>query len=308
MKTTSTPFTAPSTSVDVMVAYAAKDAGDFPALETHLTVLKNQGIIRLSSPRSLLPGDPSEEKLRSFFDSASILVMLLTADTFSDKSLAAHLVSILQRHDSGKLHLVPVRLRVATVPPQWDRLHMLPANGQAILGLDGANRDKAWTEVTEYVRELAGKIRVERAVSNGDDERINVLDGRQIRVTLKSPRALLILQALTLALLACVAIQLWQNHQQAAELERWNKTNERWNKTKYTLDYFNPAADLGRARAEMDETLKSELYDVRYDNPGSSDTVPFDPAEATKIWNNDRARNKVRAYLTPKLHKISALA
>jgi hypothetical protein len=89
---------------------------------------------------------------------ADVALLLLSADFFgSDGLLNAEIPQLLERHRSGKLHVIPILLRscVWEVHPWLAELQPLPRNRKPIASMTGDERDRVLTEVVSEIVGLA---------------------------------------------------------------------------------------------------------------------------------------------------------
>ncbi len=137
-------------AVDLFISYARADESLRAELETHLALLKRQGVIRPWHQREVVPGDEWQEQVDDRLEAADVILLLVSAsflasDDFGDVETA------LECHRRGDARVIPIIVR----PCDWQtsrfaRLQALPRDGRAVT--TWANRDEAWLDVVVGLR------------------------------------------------------------------------------------------------------------------------------------------------------------
>ncbi len=147
-------------SARVFLAYDPKDESLLQQLETHLSLLKQQGLISTWDTRQIIPGTNRAEAINKQFEQASIILLLLSADFFASSYYGQiDMKRLLERHDAGLVRVIPITVR----PCYWGsvpfaHLQSLPHDGRAIT--TWSNRDQAWGDVVEGIREAIQDLRL----------------------------------------------------------------------------------------------------------------------------------------------------
>ncbi len=131
-------------------------------LSKHLRPLVQEGLLVEWHEQQIAPGTSVEEERRRAWQTADILVLLISADYFLPATYReAELRAALERQERGRLLVLPVLLR----PCFWQTsvlgtLQMLPRGGEPLAQLK--DHDAACTEI---VQELHRRILAGRSVS-----------------------------------------------------------------------------------------------------------------------------------------------
>ncbi len=139
-------------AVEVFFSYAHKDTRLRDQLETHLALLKREGIITGWHDRKILAGQEWAGQIDEHLNTAHIILLLVSADFMaSSYCYENELKRAMERHEAREALVVPVILR----PCDWrtapfGRLQALPADAKPIT--DWTNRDRAFLDVSRGIR------------------------------------------------------------------------------------------------------------------------------------------------------------
>jgi len=140
--------------VNMFIAYAPEDIWLLKQLETHLSLLKREGLISTWCDRQVIPGTNWAGVIDQRLEEALVILLLVSADFLaSDYCYQVEIKHALERHQSNKALVVPVLAR----PVDWKsspfgHLQVLPSGGKPITAW--GNRDKAWVEVVTGLRQV----------------------------------------------------------------------------------------------------------------------------------------------------------
>jgi len=138
--------------MEVFCAAASEDASLLQQLETHLSLLQQQGLLSLWHEGLLAPGSNWKEAIDLHLEQASVIVLLVSSNFLASNYCSdREMQRILERHRCGEAHVIPLILR----PCEWHNapfgiLQALPRNGQPVTTWD--NQDAAFAEVAGYLR------------------------------------------------------------------------------------------------------------------------------------------------------------
>jgi hypothetical protein len=141
-------------SVEAFISYSHRDEKFRVSLETHLALLKRNGVLGIWHDRKISPGDNFEDAIDSHLRSADLILLLVSPDFIaSDYCYSTELRLAMDLHSSGRARVVPMILR----PVDWQDapfsgLLALPTDGKAIS--TWRNRDEAYLDVTNGIRKL----------------------------------------------------------------------------------------------------------------------------------------------------------
>ena len=143
-----------STPVEVFYSYAHKDETFRNKLETHLSLLRRQGLITIWHDRHILPGNDWSQAIDEHLEQASVILLLISADFLaSDYCYGLEMQRALERHQANEARVIPILLR----PVDWNNapfahLQALPTGAKPITSW--RNRDAAFTDVAAGIRRV----------------------------------------------------------------------------------------------------------------------------------------------------------
>ncbi|WP_437752636.1 TIR domain-containing protein [Sorangium sp. So ce1389] len=144
----------------VFFSYSHKDEALRDELETHLALLKREGLLEGWHDRRILGGEARQSEVDNHLEAADVILLLVSADfVASDYCYDTEMRRALERHDAGEARVIPIVLR----PSDWSigpfaRLQALPSDARAVTRWE--DRDEAWTDVAKGIRgAIAGLAR-----------------------------------------------------------------------------------------------------------------------------------------------------
>lgn len=146
------PQAAKPEPLELFYSYSHKDEPLRDELETHLAMLKNEGVIRGWHDRQIPPGQEWDEKIDEHLNSADIILLLASPDFLaSSYCYGIEVTRAMERHEAGAARVIPVILR----PCEWQRapfskLQALPTGTIPITRWP--DRDEAFLNVAEGIR------------------------------------------------------------------------------------------------------------------------------------------------------------
>ncbi len=152
--------------VNLFYSYSHKDESLRDALETHLSILKRQGLLSDWHDRKIIAGKDWEREIDAYMTAADIILLLVSPDMIaSDYCYGKELSKALERHESGHTMVVPVIAR----PVDWAsmpfaKFQALPRDGKPVTSW--GNIDEAWLDVEMGLRRTIEKITTEKASSS----------------------------------------------------------------------------------------------------------------------------------------------
>ena len=149
--------------VRLVYSYSHRDDSLRDELETHLALLKRQGVIAPWSDRKILAGEDWAGRIDEHFKAADIILLLVSADFLgSNYCYEIEMENALERHRAGTARVVPIILRdVDWHSAPFGKLQALPRDGKAITLW--TNRDEAWAAVARGIRNVIDELRASRA-------------------------------------------------------------------------------------------------------------------------------------------------
>lgn len=135
----------------MFISYAQADEAHCKVLESHLASLERDKLISIWHAGRLAPGD-EKARISAKLDSASVILLLVSADFVSSGPTWDHVESALKRQRRGEARVIPIIVR----PCEWDKekslatLTPLPRNRLPVTSWP--NRDEAWADIAEGIR------------------------------------------------------------------------------------------------------------------------------------------------------------
>ncbi|HEX8852255.1 MAG TPA: TIR domain-containing protein, partial [Pyrinomonadaceae bacterium] len=145
----------PTKAVEVFYSYSHEDEQWRDLLDTHLALLKREGVIRCWHDRKITPGTEWHGKIHARLNSADIILLLVSPHFLaSDYCYDVEVERAMQRHEDDEATVIPIILR----PCEWTRapfgkLTSLPRKPAAVT-LWG-NSDEAFVSIAKGLREAA---------------------------------------------------------------------------------------------------------------------------------------------------------
>jgi hypothetical protein len=143
-----------STPIEIFCSYAHEDEVWLRKLETHLSLLKRQGLISLWFDRLIVPGADWAQTIDTHLETASVILLLVSADFFaSDYCYGIEMKRALEREAVGEARVIPILVR----PVDWKstlfaHLQALPTDAKPIVSW--RDKDMALTDVVAGIRRI----------------------------------------------------------------------------------------------------------------------------------------------------------
>ncbi|MGK3963275.1 TIR domain-containing protein [Sorangium sp. So ce118] len=146
--------------IRLFFSYSHKDEALRDELETHLALLKREGLLESWHDRRIGAGDDWAGQIDRNLDEAEVILLLVSADFLaSDYCFDREMKRALARHDAGQARVIPVILRKTdwhSAP--FARLQALPKDARPVTLWQ--DRDEAWTDVALGIRRAIEALRV----------------------------------------------------------------------------------------------------------------------------------------------------
>jgi hypothetical protein len=150
----------PREPVDVFYSYSHQDEKWRDKLNKHLSVLQNQGLIRVWHDRKIDAGDDWRREINKYLNNAQIILMLVSDDFFaSGYCYSVEMKQALERHERGEARVIPIILRpVAWQSSPLANIQALPTDAKPVALWK--NRDEAFVNITQGISQaIEGFIR-----------------------------------------------------------------------------------------------------------------------------------------------------
>ena len=146
-----------TTPIRLFYSYSHRDEALRDELQTHLSLLQNQGIISAWHDRRIEAGTEWDGIIRKELDEADLILLLISADFVASRYIwDIEIKRAMQRHEEGTARVIPVILRPVdawqTAP--FGKLQGMPTGGKPVT--EWKNRDRAFADVARGIREAIG--------------------------------------------------------------------------------------------------------------------------------------------------------
>src|SRR5512135_68983 len=148
----------PAVPISLFYSYSHKDEALRDELETHLTLLRRQGVVRGWHDRCIPAGTEWAGQIDQHLEAADVILLLVSADFLaSDYCYDKEMKRALERHGAGAARVIPVILRPCDwqSAPFW-KLQALPKDGKPVT--TWTDRDEAFTDIARGIREAVASL------------------------------------------------------------------------------------------------------------------------------------------------------
>src|SRR5262249_20734840 len=106
----------PATPTSLFYSYSHKDEALRKKLETHLSLLRDQGVIRDWHDRRIEAGTECDGIINENLDRAGMILLLVSADFLASRYCRdVEVARAMERHEAGTARVIPIILR----PVDW---------------------------------------------------------------------------------------------------------------------------------------------------------------------------------------------
>jgi hypothetical protein len=152
------PPAPPAAAISLFYSYSHKDEALRKKLETHLSLLQDQGIISGWHDRRIAAGTEWDGAISQNLEEAGVILLLVSADFLASRYCRdVEIKRAMERHEAGTARVIPVILRSVdwhTAP--FGQLQALPTDGKPVTSWK--NRDEAFTDVARGLREAVKSL------------------------------------------------------------------------------------------------------------------------------------------------------
>lgn len=151
----------------VFISYSHKDEAWKDWLVSHLGVLQHEELLDIWDDRRIIAGDDWYPEIQNAIDTASVAILMVTADFLNSKFILGEEVPrLLKRREKEGLRIFPVIVKpCAWQHIQWlARIQARPKDGRAI---SGGNDHQIDTDMAAIADEIMSIIRCTTKVSDG---------------------------------------------------------------------------------------------------------------------------------------------
>ncbi|WP_437291456.1 outer membrane protein assembly factor BamB family protein [Sorangium sp. So ce406] len=138
--------------IRLFFGYSHRDETLRDELETHLALLKREGLLQSWHDRRIDAGEEWAGQIDRNLDEADVILLLVSADFLaSDYCFDKEMKRALDRHDAGQARVIPIILRKTDwQSAPFARLQALPKGARPVTLWQ--DRDEAWTDVAIGIR------------------------------------------------------------------------------------------------------------------------------------------------------------
>jgi internalin A len=146
-------------------SYSHKDEVLRDELETHLKLMQREKLISAWNDRRIFPGEEWDRKIDENLEKADIILLLVSADFIaSDYCFDIEMNRAMERNKNKETVVIPVILRdYEWHSAPFGKLQALPRDGKPVTLW--SDRDTAWSNVAQGIRNIAEKIKTRNASS-----------------------------------------------------------------------------------------------------------------------------------------------
>jgi hypothetical protein len=180
----------PKKALEVFFSYSHQDQDLRDQLETHLSLLKNQGIISSWHDRKIIAGTEWAREIDAHLNTAQIILLLISADFLaSSYCYDIEVKRAMERHSAGQARVIPIILRHC----EWHstpfgKLQALPTDGKPVDSRNWYNKDEAFHNVTQGIRKVVEDLQALKTSAKARDGRPVGFPGTDEKLALPKPK------------------------------------------------------------------------------------------------------------------------
>ena len=174
----------PSKDIRVFYSYSHKDEKLRDRLESHLALLKREGIISQWHDRRIGAGTEWRSAISEQLDASHIVLLLISSDFLaSEYCYDIEMKRAMELHELGNTRVIPIILR----PCDWKlapfaKVNALPTDGRPVI--HWRDHDTAFTDIARGIRDAINSLRIKGLEVELEQEkrkpRIIVADDEQV--------------------------------------------------------------------------------------------------------------------------------
>ncbi|MER3435567.1 MAG: hypothetical protein C4288_19770, partial [Leptolyngbya sp. ERB_1_1] len=147
----------------LFISYAHKDESLRQKLDTHLSVLKRQGVIDAWHDREIKPGTEWAKEIDKNLNTADLILLLVSSDFLaSEYCYEREMTRAIELHDKKLARVIPIVLCSCDwEPAPFARLQGLPiVTGGGIKPVNKwEDEDEVWTQIVKSIRKVAAEMK-----------------------------------------------------------------------------------------------------------------------------------------------------
>lgn len=154
----------------IFISYCRKDEPFLYELQTHLKLLKREGLVQTWHDRLIDPGANWEKEIDHQLESASVILLLVSPDFLaSEYCWGKEVARALERHASGQALVVPIIVRICDwKSTDLSTLQVLPKDGLPVRRW--SDSDEAYLDILSSLRRMLVQSLAKYEQSAADSE------------------------------------------------------------------------------------------------------------------------------------------
>jgi hypothetical protein len=138
----------------IFFSYSHQDEDLRNRLETHLALLKRQGLVEAWHDRRILAGSELSQEISANLEAANIILLLVSADFIaSEYCYSREMQRAMERHAAGSAVVVPVILKACDWHgAPFGKLLATPKDGKAVTSWP--NHEEAFADIAAHIRRV----------------------------------------------------------------------------------------------------------------------------------------------------------
>lgn len=154
----------PKKALEIFFSYSHKDQDLRDQLETHLTLLRNQGFVSTWHDRKIIAGTEWAREIDAHLNTAHIILLLISADFLaSTYCYDIEVKRAMERHSVGEARVIPIILRYCEWHPAlFGKLQALPTDGKPVDSQNWHNKDEAFYNIAQGIRKTVENFQLLR--------------------------------------------------------------------------------------------------------------------------------------------------
>jgi TIR domain len=180
----------PKKALEVFFSYSHKDRDLRDQLETHLSLLKNQGVVSSWHDRKIIAGTEWAREIDAHLNTAQIVLLLISADFIaSTYCYDIEVKRAMERHYAGKARVIPIILRYCDWHhAPFGKLQALPTDGKPVDSRNWYNKDEAFHNVTQGIRKAVEDLQTLKTSAKVQEDRPEGFSKTDEKTTLSKPK------------------------------------------------------------------------------------------------------------------------
>jgi hypothetical protein len=146
--------------IEIFYSYSHKDEKLRSRLEVHLSLLKQEGLVKTWHDRQIGAGKEWETEIATYLNTSQIILLLVSPDFLaSEYCYSIEVKRALERHERREARVIPIILRsVDWQGAPFSKLQALPLDGKPITSSSWHNRDEAFLDVATGIRKVIEEL------------------------------------------------------------------------------------------------------------------------------------------------------